>query len=246
MRSNPLPTIELGTATTPGLFTTTLPEPSTLAAVVEESILPDYSRAALLAGRFVDLVVSLTLLVFGIVPCLLIALAVKGTSRGPVVFSQKRVGRGGDSFTLYKFRTMRNGTHVDVLADDALRSVYEENGFKLPPDDPRITRIGRLLRKTSIDELPQLVNVLRGEMSIVGIRPVTPEELVRRPSHDQAVYRLLAPGLTGLWQVEGRSSVGKSDRLALDRQYVEQWSVMGDIRLMIRTPLAVLRIDHAH
>ncbi len=171
---------------------------------------------------------------------------VKATSRGPVLFNQQRVGRNGELFTVYKFRSMRDGTHHEVLGDAVARQAYHDNDFKLPPDDPRITTIGRLLRKTSLDELPQLVNVLMGDMSIVGIRPLLADELALRPEYDQQLYRTMRPGMTGLWQVEGRSTVQKTDRLHLDRRYVEEWSVWGDVKIAVRTPLALLRIHHAH
>jgi lipopolysaccharide/colanic/teichoic acid biosynthesis glycosyltransferase len=163
-----------------------------------------------------------------------------------VIFKQARVGRNGELFEVYKFRTMRNGTHREVLDDAAARKAYRDNDFKLRPDDPRITAIGRLLRKTSLDELPQLVNVLRGNMSIVGVRPLLEEEVALRPDYDQQLYRTMRPGMTGLWQVEGRSTVQKEDRLHLDRRYIEDWSVLGDIKILARTPYALLRIHHAH
>lgn len=196
--------------------------------------------------RGFDITLATVACVVFAIPALLIAVAVKATSRGPVLFKQQRVGRGGELFAVYKFRTMRDGTHVEVVSDEDARSKYHENDFKLPPDDPRITLIGKVLRKTSLDELPQLVNVIRNEMSIVGVRPVEPEQLASWPPDHQELYKTMRPGMTGLWQVEGRSTVQKTDRLHLDRRYIEEWSVWGDVKIAARTPFALLRIHHAH
>lgn len=195
--------------------------------------------------RVLDLGVGVPALVACLPLGLVIAVLVKLTSRGPVLFRQERVGSGGECFELIKFRTMRHGTHQEVLQSDELRAAYVANGFKLRPDDERITKVGRFLRKTSLDELPQLVNVVRGEMSLVGIRPLLKVELELRDVSDQAIYQLMRPGMTGLWQVEGRSTVHPVDRLRLDRRYVETWSLWNDVKLLARTPLAVLRIHQA-
>ena len=204
------------------------------------------SRGQLALQRIFDVSTATVGLVLFVLPALFIAMSVKTTSSGPVLFKQQRVGRNGELFTVVKFRTMRDGTHREVLDNEAERQAYRNNDFKLRPDDPRITGIGRVLRKTSLDELPQLFNVLAGDMSIVGIRPLLNEELALRPAYDQQLYRSMRPGLTGLWQVEGRSTVQKGDRLHLDRRHVETWSVWGDVKLAARTPLALLRTGHAH
>jgi lipopolysaccharide/colanic/teichoic acid biosynthesis glycosyltransferase len=106
--------------------------------------------------------------------------------------------------------------------------------------------VGRWLRRTSLDELPQLINVVLGTMSIVGVRPVEPQQLASWPDENQDLYKTLRPGMTGLWQVEGRSTVRSHDRLALDRSYLENWSVWADVKIAARTPFALLRIHHAH
>ena len=196
--------------------------------------------------RAFDTVIVLVAVVVFAIPAVIIAALVKLTSPGPVLFRQLRVGRHGELFDVYKFRTMRDGTHLEVLDDDDARRAYHANDFKLPDDDHRITRIGRLLCRTSLDELPQLVNVLKGDMSIVGVRPLLAEELALRPEHDQVLYRTMRPGMTGLWQVEDRSTVQKEDRLHLDRRYLENWSVWGNVKIIARTPGARLRIHHAH
>ncbi len=205
-----------------------------------------HPRGALLWRRVGDVVLASFTLAVALVPMLVIALLIKATSRGPVLFRQDRVGREGEVFRIAKFRTMTDGTHDHVLSSEDDRQRYIENDFKLDPADRRITTVGRFLRKTSLDELPQLVHVLRGQMSLVGIRPLVPIELGLRSEYDQALYRSLRPGLTGLWQVEGRSTVEKVVRLDLDRRYVETWSPWQDVKILFRTPFALLRIGHTH
>ena len=182
-----------------------------------------------------------------LVPLFVVAAAgIRATSVGPVFYRQERVGQGGRTFKVLKFRTMRVGTHEEVLSDPAGRATYESNGWKLRRDDPRITRVGRWLRRTSLDELPQLLNVLAGDMSLVGVRPLLADELARRPAYDQQLYSSMRPGMTGRWQVKGRSALGDVDRLELDRSYVECWSLWGDVVLLARTVAAVLHVSHAH
>lgn len=213
--------------------------------LVNEGIAPvEHPLAALRWRRFGDVVIAGVTLVVAAVPMLLIAAAIKVTSRGPVLFRQDRVGREATMFRVAKFRTMTDGTHADVMASEEDRRRYIENDFKLDANDQRITKLGRLLRKTSLDELPQLFNVIKGEMSIVGIRPLVPIELGLRPDYDQELYRSLRPGLTGLWQVEGRSTVAQEERLELDRRYVETWSPWNDAKILLRTPLALVKIGH--
>ena len=196
--------------------------------------------------RCIDVVVASVSLVLIWPIALLVSVQIAATSRGPVIFRQQRVGRGGELFEVLKFRTMVVGTDLEVRTDPVTRSLYEANDFKLPPDDPRITKVGRFLRKTSLDEIPQLVNVIRGEMSLVGVRPIVREQLVLRSEFDQRLYRSHLPGLTGVWQIGGRSAVGDHDRLTLDRETLQTWSVRSNIAILFRTPLAVLRGAGAH
>lgn len=211
-----------------------------------QTALPVFSRRDLRCKRSLDLVVASVTLVLALPIMLIIAVLVKSSSRGPVLFRQERVGKGGRTFTMLKFRTMQNGTHEAVESDPELRELYIANDFKLPAGHAHITRIGKVLRKTSLDELPQLLNVLRGEMSVVGVRPIEPVQFDSRPDRAQVLYVLLPPGLTGLWQVEGRSNVKHADRIELDQQYMETWSPSDDLRLLFRTVPAVLRRHHAH
>lgn len=209
-------------------------------------VLETPTPSRLLLQRLLDLCVVVPALIVGLVPSLLIAAMVRVSSKGPAIFIHDRVGLHGRTFRMVKFRTMRDGTHLEVRASHETMNEFHENDFKLSPDDPRITKMGRWLRKTSLDELPQLFNVLRGDMSIVGVRPVEPEQLASWPSDQQALYIMHRPGLTGLWQINGRSTVLKEERLELDRRYLENWSVWGDMKILARTPGAVLRIHHTH
>lgn len=173
---------------------------------------------------------------------LVLALAVRLTSPGPAFFRQRRAGRDGIPFTMYKLRSMV--VDAEQRLDD-LRELDEGAGplFKLS-DDPRVTPLGRLLRATSLDELPQLYNVLRGDMSLVGPRPALPSETA---AYDEWVWRRLhaRPGLTGLWQVSGRSHLTWEESVRMDLQYVNNWNLRLDLAILARTPRAVLRRDGA-
>jgi exopolysaccharide biosynthesis polyprenyl glycosylphosphotransferase len=171
-----------------------------------------------------------------------IAVAVRLTSQGPAIFRQERTGRDGDPFTMLKFRTMVVGAE-ERLAD---LQVYNEGAgplFKLR-NDPRITPLGRFLRRTSLDELPQLVNVLKGEMSLVGPRPALPSETA---AYSEWVWRRLhvKPGVTGLWQVSGRSQLTWEESIRIDLEYVNNWNLLLDLRILARTMRAVLARDGA-
>ncbi|SFK18519.1 sugar transferase [Cellulomonas sp. KH9] len=180
------------------------------------------------------------LIIIAIAPLLLtLAILVKATSRGPVLYKQERIGKDGRTFKMLKFRSMQDRAHErlgEVLAaegTDSLRAFYK------PTNDPRVTRVGRVLRRYSLDELPQLLNVLRGEMSLVGPRPQIAAEVA---TYDRAAHRrlLVKPGLTGLWQVSGRSSLDPSTAIRLDVAYVENWTPFGDLMILARTARAVV------
>jgi exopolysaccharide biosynthesis polyprenyl glycosylphosphotransferase len=202
-----------------------------------------FSRGALAAKRVVDLVGSSLMLVFGAPILGLIALLVWLDSGRPVVFRQTRVGTEGRLFEIYKFRTMQQGAEAD---QERLRDLDEIEGamFKIR-NDPRITRVGKLLRRTSLDELPQLLNVLRGEMSLVGPRPPTPNEVEH---YEEWQKRRLQgrPGLTGLWQVSGRSLLSFDETALLDIFYIENWSLWLDFKIVLRTIPTVLLGDGAY
>ncbi|MET8204350.1 sugar transferase [Micromonospora taraxaci] len=166
-----------------------------------------------------------------------VALAIKLDSRGPVLFRQVRVGRGGQEFDVFKFRTMVVNADA-MLAELTARNETDGLMFKMR-QDPRVTRVGRLLRKWSLDELPQLVNVLLGQMSLVGPRPPLPSEVARYDG-DVARRLLVKPGMTGLWQVSGRSDLSWEDGIRLDLYYVENWSLAADLTILWKTFGAVL------
>lgn len=201
-----------------------------------------YARAARARGkRFADIVLALSALVLFSIVFLLVALAIRVSSPGPVLYRHMRVGRNGKSFGCLKFRTMvTNGDEVltDHLARDEAARIEWGMTRKLR-NDPRITPIGTMLRSTSLDELPQLLNILRGEMSVVGPRPVVQDELALYGTHVDA-YLAARPGLTGLWQVSGRNDVSYDERVRLDREYVEGWTMRNDVILILRTVPAVL------
>ena len=168
---------------------------------------------------------------------LLIALAVKLSSPGPVIHRRRVLGRGGRPFDAYKFRSMV------VDADDHLTRTTELNqAFQVNcklRDDPRVTGIGRVLRRYSLDELPQLLNVVRGEMWLIGPRMISPPELERYGQHQDTLLSV-KPGLTGLWQVSGRQTVSYDRRVELDMQYVQRWSPAMDLSILLRTVRAVV------
>jgi lipopolysaccharide/colanic/teichoic acid biosynthesis glycosyltransferase len=185
-----------------------------------------------------DLVGSVFLIALFSPALLVVGLIVRFSSAGPVIYRQSRIGRGGEAFTMLKFRTMK------ADSESMLEELRTEHGILTPmfqlDQDPRITRVGRFLRRWSLDELPQLFNVLGGSMSLVGPRPHPLDDVNR---YELAAYRRLAlkPGMTGLWQVEGRSDLEWAEALQLDIYYVETWSLAGDLVLLSRTLRAVLQ-----
>jgi exopolysaccharide biosynthesis polyprenyl glycosylphosphotransferase len=184
-----------------------------------------------------DLGVSLAVLVVGLPLWLLIALAVKVDSRGPVLYRDRRVGVGEREFGMFKFRTMVLGA---AEQQQVLEQRNEAGGalFKIR-EDPRVTRVGRLLRRLSIDELPQVLNVLRGEMSLVGPRPLPLRDFEQLEAWHRKRYHVL-PGITGLWQISGRSNLTFDDLVRLDFYYIENWSIWLDISILVKTLPAVL------
>jgi lipopolysaccharide/colanic/teichoic acid biosynthesis glycosyltransferase len=196
--------------------------------------------------RGFDIVTSAMLLLLVTPLLLLIATGIKLDSRGPLLFRQARWAGGTRSFRALKFRTM----HVDaerllkelLEADPVLRHEYEM--YHKLTRDPRVTRFGRILRKLSFDELPQLWNVLIGDMSLIGPRPYMPHELVRYP-HQQEVLARVRPGITGLWQVSGRHRTTFERRLELDVYYVENYSIWLDLHVLMRTVWIVMKADGA-
>ena len=197
--------------------------------------------------RAMDLAAAIPLCIAFALVYPFIAVALKATSRGPVLFRQVRVGRGGRPATVFKFRSMVVDAEGRLEADPELYRQYVENGFKIPASvDPRITKVGRVLRRTSLDELPQAICLLLGTMTLVGPRPVLPDEVSVLYGDASPYYLACKPGLTGLWQVSGRSNVTDRERAELDVAYANGWSLLGDLRILVRTVPVVLSAHGAH
>lgn len=192
-----------------------------------------------LAATLISRLAALALLVVLLPLLLVLAAAVVLTSRGPAVFRQERIGRSGRTFVIYKFRTMQVGADRRLAELLASHGLDEVTPFFKVRADPRVTRLGSWLRTSSLDELPQLVNVVRGDMNLVGPRPQTPAEVATyaERSHGRHTVR---PGMTGLWQVSGRSQLGAQESLDLDLAYVAERSFWLDVKILTRTPVAVL------
>ncbi|MBO9542360.1 exopolysaccharide biosynthesis polyprenyl glycosylphosphotransferase [bacterium] len=194
--------------------------------------------------RAIDVVGALCALVLLAPVLLLVAIAIKLDSSGPVIFRQRRVGLNGREFDMYKFRSMARDAEARKAELMALNEVKDGPIFKMK-HDPRVTRVGRFIRRTSLDEFPQFVNVLLGQMSLVGPRPPVPEE-VARYTPEQWQRLSVMPGATGLWQVSGRSELSSfRSMLALDLQYIRGWSLRQDILILLKTVKVILRMEGA-
>jgi lipopolysaccharide/colanic/teichoic acid biosynthesis glycosyltransferase len=218
-------------------------QPATQAIGLErdrKSLFPIAKRALDIIGAGLGLVV--------LSPFFLIVALLVRADGGPAFFAHQRVGRGGKLFGCLKFRSMvvESQARLEALlaSNPAARAEWEAT--RKLKNDPRITRIGRFLRSTSLDELPQLINVLRGEMSLVGPRPVQEAEIDRYYGASAAHYMAVRPGITGLWQVSGRSETSYESRVALDVSYVSRPSMLADLSILLRTPVAVLSRRGAH
>jgi exopolysaccharide production protein ExoY len=208
--------------------------------------LPEPLRQPLggVAKRAIDLTLALLLLLLSAPIMLLVAAAVRLLMGGPVVFGHRRVGCHGRTFVCYKFRTM--ASNAQELLERHLaknpEAAREWRATRKLSNDPRVTGLGRFLRKSSLDELPQLLNVLNGDMSLIGPRPIVPDEMAHYGRHAHA-YLCARPGITGVWQTNGRSSVSYRTRVACDRYYVRHWSLRLDLKLLLMTIPAVLKFD---
>ena len=213
-------------------------------------------RVVTLIKRAMDIAGGAIMLILCAPMLLIIAVAIKVSSKGPVFFRQTRVGQYGQHFTFLKFRSMQvNNDHsvhkefiTKFIASEASKQNAKGNGegvFKLT-NDKRITRVGRFLRRTSLDELPQFLNVLKGDMSLVGPRPPIPYELAAYQTWHRRRLLEVKPGITGLWQVSGRSRVSFDDMVRLDLRYATSWSPSLDFTILMRTPLAVIKGEGAH
>jgi lipopolysaccharide/colanic/teichoic acid biosynthesis glycosyltransferase len=222
------------------------------------TLYPDLPRGHKLAKLFsitkraMDVTGSLMLLAIGSPVLLAVAVAVKLSSRGPILYRQQRIGQYGKPFTFLKFRSMyvnndpteHKNYVLKLIAGQAQRHPGNGNGdcagvYKLT-QDVRITRVGGFLRRTSLDELPQLINVLRGEMSLVGPRPAIPYEVAAYQTWHRRRLLEVKPGITGLWQVNGRNRIGFDEMVRLDLRYAREWSPWLDLKILFRTPRAVV------
>ncbi|MDI6800997.1 MAG: undecaprenyl-phosphate galactose phosphotransferase WbaP [Thermodesulfovibrionales bacterium] len=202
----------------------------------------------ILVKRLFDAISGALLIVVLFVPMLVLSLLIMLDSPGHPIFTQKRNGRYGKTFRLYKFRTMYTGADEklnEVLQKDANARLEWDKYYKLK-SDPRVTKIGKFLRETSLDELPQIFNVFKGEMSLVGPRPVTQEEIDIHYKENAAVCFNVPPGLTGLWQISGRNDASYDHRVNLDLWYVRNWNLWLDIVILLKTVRVVLRKEGAY
>jgi len=186
--------------------------------------------------RVMDLIGAIVgLIVFSPIFLLISILYMIGNNKGPVFFKQIRMGKNGKEFYIYKFRSMIVNAEEKLRSNEILYKKYIDNNYKLEPsEDPRITKVGQFLRKTSLDELPQFLNVLKGDMSLVGPRPVVQEELVEYGERKDE-FLSVKPGLTGYWQVSGRSDVGYPERVDLELYYAYNASLWFDIKILLLT-----------
>ena len=199
--------------------------------------------------RLIDIVGSIILIIIFSPVIIVTSIFIKFDSPGPILAdTPERVGKGGKLFKMYKFRSMVESAHELLRSDPKYQKLYErykQNSYKLE-EDPRITRVGKFIRKHSIDELPQLFNVIKGEMSLVGPRAYYPDELKdQQKKYPQTkdlvkVVMSIKPGITGAWQVSGRSEVNFDKRIAMDAQYVKKKSIIYDIIIMLKTPWAMI------
>ncbi len=199
--------------------------------------------------RFFDMLLASFLIALFYPLCIAAAIAIKLDSPGPIFADvPERVGQHGKRFKMYKFRSMIVNAHYLLRTDpkfEELLEEYKRGSYKLK-HDPRITRVGKFIRKHSIDEIPQLLNVIRGDMSIVGPRAYYPDELENQqkkyPTTKNLVSKVLSvkPGITGLWQVSGRSEINFDKRIAIDARYMDNISLLGDIKIMLQTPLVMI------
>jgi len=208
-----------------------------------DDIFPMMRSFSLSIKRTTDILLSILLLIILALPMAVISFLIRMDSRGPAIFSHERIGKNGKPFQCYKFRTMYNDATeqlTSLLASD--KEVQQEwHKHRKLENDPRITSLGNFLRCTSLDELPQLFNVLKGEMSLVGPRPVPQEEISQYYRDDASLCFSVTPGLTGLWQVSGRNKISYMSRIRLDQWYARNWSLWIDMVILTKTIWTVIK-----
>lgn len=197
--------------------------------------------------RLTDIVLStIALICFSPIFLVVWIMSLFGENKGPLFFKQTRIGKNGRPFKIYKFRSMIVNADEILHANPELYQKYVDNNYKLEPEeDPRVTKLGHWLRKTSIDEIPQFINILRGEMSIIGPRPVVKEELIE---YGDRVDKFLSvkPGAMGLWQASGRSNIGYPERCDLELSYVDHASYWFDIKIMFKNIISIFKSTGAY
>lgn len=200
----------------------------------------------LVTNKLIDIILAVTFIVVLLPIILIISLLIKVDSKGPVLFKQQRIGKDGKVFLIFKFRTMILNSEQKLKENPVLYRKYIENSYKLDPsEDPRITKLGEFLRKTSLDEIPQFLNVLIGDMSIVGPRPVLWDEL-KEYGNQREIFLSVKPGITGYWQVSGRSNIGYPERVNLELYYIERKSIFFDLSIIVKTFISVLKKKGAY
>jgi len=194
-----------------------------------------------LGKRLFDIVGSILALLAFSPLFILLSVLILITDGRPIFYRQNRIGKGGKMFRIIKFRSMYKDADKILKSNPAIYQKYLENDYKLPEgEDPRITKIGRILRKTSLDELPQFINVLKGDMSLVGPRPIVPEEL-REYGEKKNEFLLMKPGITGIWQVSGRSELKYPERTRVELKYMQVQSFSYDLRVLYKTVNCVFK-----
>lgn len=217
----------------------TMDEQQLVVEKIDECVSKSKIKAYDILKRFIDIIIGIIGLIVCIPIFIIIGIAIKIDSKGPVFFKHRRIGKHGKKIEIYKFRTMVEN------AEEAMKNFTEEQkkefaeNFKLE-NDPRVTRVGKILRKTSLDELPQIINILKGEMSIIGPRPVVRSELEKYGSN-QDKFLSVAPGLTGNWAANGRSDVSYEERMALELDYIENRNLILDMKIFFKTIGSVLK-----
>jgi exopolysaccharide production protein ExoY len=217
------------------------PHLQTIVTSNSQTIASKEGRVFDISKRLIDIVgASLGIILLFPVYVIISLFYLVGDNKGPVLFKQKRTGKNGKQFFIYKFRSMVINSEEKLKCNNLLYEKYLKNNYKLEPEeDPRVTIFGHFIRKTSLDELPQLFNVLKGEMSLVGPRPVVPEELDEYKDKKN-IFLSVKPGVTGYWQVSGRSEIGYPERVDLELFYVYNQSFVLDITILIKTVLQVI------
>lgn len=222
---------------------------SDLEGILKKEIEIKSSNRYQISKRFLDISGSVLGLVLFILAYLVLIIPYRiGDNKGPILFSQKRLGKNGQVFFIYKFRSMKVNADKILKNDKHLYEKYVNKGYKLDAnEDPRITKLGHFIRKTSIDELPQFINVLKGEMSLIGPRPIIEEELLEyKKENCESLFLSMKPGITGVWQTSGRSNVNYPERVYLELSYLSNNSILTDLKIIEKTIWKVIKKEGAY